>query len=179
MEIGNKIKELRIAVGLTQEELAQRSELTKGFISQVERDLTSPSLESFGDILEALGTDPQHFFAEAGDETIVFGPEDYFEMADDALGYNLSWIVPNAQKNSMEPTLITLQKGGSSKEISPYEGEELGYVIQGEIELHVGVRIEVVREGETFYFHGNKTHFLKNKKETVAKVLWVSSPPNF
>ena len=44
MDIGQKIKELRVAKGLTQEELADRSELSKGFISQLERDLTSPSI---------------------------------------------------------------------------------------------------------------------------------------
>lgn len=61
MNIGNKIREMRIEKGLTQEELADRSELTKGFISQIERDLTSPSVDSLLDILEALGTDPGLF----------------------------------------------------------------------------------------------------------------------
>ena len=51
MDIGQKIKELRVAKGLTQEELADRSELSKGFISQLERDLTSPSIATLMDIL--------------------------------------------------------------------------------------------------------------------------------
>ena len=46
----------RIAKGLTQEELADRSELSKGFISQLERDLTSPSIATLMDILQCLGT---------------------------------------------------------------------------------------------------------------------------
>ena len=59
MEIGRKIKDLRIAKGLTQEELADRSELSKGFISQLERDLTSPSIATLADILQVLGSRPQ------------------------------------------------------------------------------------------------------------------------
>ena len=55
MEIGKKIKALRTKNGLTLEELASRSELTKGFLSQLERDLTSPSISTLEDILEALG----------------------------------------------------------------------------------------------------------------------------
>lgn len=55
MEIGNKIKQLRLQRGLTQEELAARTELSKGFISQLERDITSPSIATLMDILEALG----------------------------------------------------------------------------------------------------------------------------
>ena len=54
MEIGNRIKEVRMQKGLTQEELANRAELTKGFISQVERDLTSPSIATLQDILQCL-----------------------------------------------------------------------------------------------------------------------------
>ena len=64
MDIGNKIKQLRTRQGLTLEELASRSELTKGFLSQLERDLTSPSIDSLSDILEALGTNLSEFFQE-------------------------------------------------------------------------------------------------------------------
>ena len=56
MEIGSKIKRMRLRLGLTQEELADRTELTKGFISQLERDITSPSIATLMDILEALGS---------------------------------------------------------------------------------------------------------------------------
>ena len=65
MEIGKKIKELRVMKGLTQEELADRSELSKGFISQLERDLTSPSISTLVDILQCLGTDLKEFFSES------------------------------------------------------------------------------------------------------------------
>ncbi len=72
MNIGNKIKELRISNDLTLQELASRSELTKGFLSQVERNLTSPSISTLEDILEALGTNLSEFFQEDKDEQIVF-----------------------------------------------------------------------------------------------------------
>ena len=71
MEIGVKIKQLRLQRGLTQEELAARTELTKGFISQLERDLTSPSIATLMDILAALGTDVAGFFRESQDEQVV------------------------------------------------------------------------------------------------------------
>lgn len=62
MDIGQKIRQLRTQNNLTLEELASRSELTKGFLSQVERNLTSPSVSTLEDILEALGTDLASFF---------------------------------------------------------------------------------------------------------------------
>ncbi len=62
MDIGTKLKELRVLKGLTQEELADRAELSKGFISQLERDLTSPSIATLLDILQCLGTSVGEFF---------------------------------------------------------------------------------------------------------------------
>jgi transcriptional regulator with XRE-family HTH domain len=62
MQIGNKIKRLRLEYGLTQEELADRCELTKGYISQLERDLTSPSIATLKDILDCLGSSIPEFF---------------------------------------------------------------------------------------------------------------------
>ena len=67
MLIGNKIKELRLKNGLTQEELADRCELTKGFISQLERELTSPAISTLVDILSGLGTNLHEFFSEDTD----------------------------------------------------------------------------------------------------------------
>lgn len=79
MRIGSKIKELRVLKGLTQEELADRAELSKGFISQLERDLTSPSIATLVDILQCLGTDLKTFFDDTEDDRVIFKKEDYLK----------------------------------------------------------------------------------------------------
>ena len=68
MDIGQKIKELRILRGLTQEELANRCELTKGYISQLENDVTEPSISTLEDILLSLGSSFSEFFSEEKEE---------------------------------------------------------------------------------------------------------------
>ena len=85
MDIGNRLKDLRVLKGLTQEELADRAELSKGFISQVERNLTSPSIATLMDILQCLGLTIGEFFNEEPEEQIVFGHQDYFEKVDNEL----------------------------------------------------------------------------------------------
>ena len=86
---------LRKMRGMTQEELADRSELSKGFISQLERNLTSPSITTLMDILQCLGTSIGEFFNEAPDEQIVFGKQDYFVKEDteyeDAIKEEIQW----------------------------------------------------------------------------------------
>lgn len=114
LEIGEKIKRRRVSLGLTQEELAARVELSKGFISQVERDLTSPSIATLTDILEALGMSLADFFSqEDTNEKVVFGADDVFVKEDEDAGHSIHWLIPNAQKNSLEPILVTLQSGAN------------------------------------------------------------------
>lgn len=177
MEIGNKIKELRVMKGLTQEELADRCELSKGFISQVERNLTSPSIATLVDILQCLGTDLKDFFSDSVDNQVVFKTTDYFEKKDAELKNTIEWIIPNAQKNIMEPILLTLEPEGSTYPDNPHEGEEFGYVLTGSIEVHIGKKIHKVKKGESFYFTPQYNHFITSK--TGAKLIWVSSPPSF
>ena len=72
MKIGEKIKNIRLAQELTQEDLASRSDLTKGFISLLERDLQTPSLDTLELILNALDTTPAEFFADNGPDIVGF-----------------------------------------------------------------------------------------------------------
>ena len=177
MDIGNKLKELRVLKGLTQEELADRSELSKGFISQLERNLTSPSITTLMDILQCLGTSIGEFFNEAPDEQIVFGKQDYFVKLDTEYKNEIKWIIPNAQKNTIEPIYLTLQAGGSTCPDTPHEGEEFGYVLQGAVSIHLGNKTYKAKKGESFYYTADKTHFLSSKNG--ATLIWVSSPPSF
>lgn len=179
MEIGNKIKQLRMKNNLTLEELASRTELTKGFLSQLERDLTSPSISTLQDIVEALGTNLAKFFKDEADEKIVFKSDDYFTDVRDTCTIN--WIVPNAQKNEMEPILIEIKENGESQIIDPHEGEEFGFVIQGKVELYnLETNVTtIVKKGETFYIKGEFKHQIKNSANQLAKVLWICTPPIF
>lgn len=179
MKIGYKIKELRTQKGLTQEELADRSELSKGFISQVERDLTSPSIATLVDILQCLGTNLEEFFANTTSEQVVFKKQDYFEKEDLELHNKVEWIIPNAQKNMMEPILLTLEEGGETYPDNPHEGEEFGYVLTGSITICVGNKQYKAKKGESFYFTPNKKHYIKAAGKSGASLLWVSTPPSF
>lgn len=177
MDIGHKIKQLRMLNGLTQEELADRSELSKGFISQLENDLTSPSIATLEDLLQCLGTTLSEFFSEEPQTQKVFGQEDYFEKTDEELGSKTEWIIPNAQKNMMEPIRLTLAAGGETYPDNPHEGEEFGYVLSGEILINLGKERLKAKAGESFYYTPDKKHYITSKKG--AEILWVSVPPSF
>ena len=177
MDIGKKLKELRLQNDLTLGDLASRSELTKGFLSQVERNLTMPSIATLEDILEALGTNLSEFFHEEPESQIVFSTQDFF--VDEQEDYSIEWVIPNAQKNKMEPILVEMAPGGETVEEDPHEGEEFGYVLSGTVKIVVGDCVERVRKDESFYFQPTAPHRLVNAGKTVCKVIWVSTPPSF
>lgn len=180
MDIGKSLHSLRLQRGLTQEELADRCELSKGFISQVERNLASPSIATLTDMLECLGSSLSDFFSKKADEKTVFSPQDMFEKKDDeTLKGSITWLVPDAQKNSMEPILIELGPDGESYAMSPSEGEEFGYVLSGAVYLVTGSERTRLRTGWSFCIHPSTEHSLKNAGKTTARVLWISTPPSF
>ena len=154
-------------------------ELTKGYISQLENNLTSPSINTLLDILEVLGTNISEFFDTKKEEKVVFSADEYFEKIDEVLKHKVNWIVPNALKYEMEPIIIELEPGGQSNIDDAHTGEEFGYVLEGEVVLVLGKKKNRVKKGETFYYIANREHYLENNSKKNAKVLWISTPPMF
>ena len=177
MNLGEKIKRMRLQKGLTQEELADRCELTKGYISQLENNLNSPSIATLTDILAALGSSLSEFFRAETQEKVVFTKNEFIEKNND--GVLSHWLIPNAQKNMMEPMRMELELGVSTPIDMPHEGEEFGYVLEGKIAVVLGNKPHIAKKGEAFYYSASKPHYIANKGTNTAKFLWISTPPNF
>ena len=177
MEIGSKIKQIRLQRDLTQEELASRTELTKGYISQLENDLCSPSISTLADILNILGVTLQDFFAEPHQEKIVFTAADYFQSTNGDC--TNTWLIPNSQKNEMEPIILTLPEDGRCDTRLPFEGEEFGYVLEGRIQLVTDQGAVKVKKGESFSNNGKREHYIRNDNKGKSRVLWITTPSNF
>jgi len=179
MKIGERIRNLRQLSNLTQEELAERAGLTKGFISQVERDLTSISLDSLIQILGALDEDISEFFRDStGEEKIVYRENDRVVIEKDKI-QRFELLVPGSTNRRLEPILLTLRKGQLTPKERPHEGEEFGYVLRGRVILRFGKEVLKLKTGECFYLSAEKEHWLQNTGSNEAIILWISSPPSF
>ena len=179
MKIGEKLRNLRLKNNLTQAELGIRCDLTKGFISQLEADLTSPSLATLEDILACLGTNFTEFWSDLANERIVYKKEDVTVADFPRDGYKIHWLVSDAQKNDIEPIIAEIEPGGKTEKHSPHEGEEFGYVLKGNVTLMLGDSSYKIKRGESFYFKAKVPHYILNHTKSPASVIWVSSPPTF
>src|SRR3989304_1055213 len=147
MKIGERIRSLREMSNLTQEELAERANLTKGFISQIERDLTSISLDSLFQILEALDENISDFFREASEEKIVYREKDRVAIEKEKIE-KFELLVPGSTNRRLEPILLTLRKGEATPKEKPHEGEEFGLVLRGRVNLRFGREILKLKRGD-------------------------------
>ncbi|WP_225049090.1 helix-turn-helix domain-containing protein [Lacticaseibacillus kribbianus] len=175
MDIGQRIRDLRIQKNLTQEELGERTDLTKGYISQLEHDQGSPSMETFFDILNVLGQTPAEFFTENHEDQLVYTVEDQVEYEDDERGFNLRWLVPESNENEMEPVRISFEPGGTFKTFEPSPAETFVYVTKGRVTLELGTRRYTAKRGETIYFHATKQHRIVNAAKTASEILLVAT----
>jgi len=177
MNLGEKIRGLRQALGLTQEELAERADLTKGFISQVENNVTSLSVESLLLILKALDVKPSVFFSDTQPQ-IVYRSRDFLEMYRDGVK-SCKLMVSGSTNKEMEPIMVTLAAGEKTPDEIAHNGEEFGYVLKGSLQLRLGEKTYRVRAGQCFYYEAKNTHCLVNDGKAETKVVWVSAPPSF
>lgn len=176
MQIGTKIKALRLKKGLTQEELGERTDLTKGYISQLERDLNSPSIETLFNLLEVLGSTPKDFFDDEPDnEKIVFTKEDQTRFVDSEKKYEIEWLIPTSNEKEMEPVFLTLQKDAEFKQFEPSLSESFIYVLNGRIRVVIGNEEYIASEGNAVYYEASSHHQIFNAHNGITKLLLVAT----
>ncbi|KAB7668811.1 helix-turn-helix domain-containing protein [Bacillus sp. B1-b2] len=176
MEIGKKIKNLRLKKGLTQEELGERTDLSKGYISQLERDLSSPSIETFFDILEVLGCTPRDFFDDDDRKRkVVYSKEDITDYLDEEKGYRIQWLVPESNEKEMEPIRLFFESNGEFKRFEPSLSETFAYVMEGEILLKLGGQEYKAKKGESIYYHATEEHQIINCHDGSTEILLVAT----
>lgn len=175
-QIGKKIKRLRLKKGLTQEELGERTDLSKGYISQVERDLNSPSIETLFDLLEVLGSTPKEFFDdEIEDQNVVYTDEEHTTFTDDKKGYYLKWLIPTSNEKEIEPVMIVFEENGEFKKFEPSLSETFIYVLSGRVKLVLGKQEFVASQGSSIYFDASNHHQLFNDFAGKTEILLVAT----
>lgn len=176
MQIGAKIKALRLKKGLTQEELGERTDLTKGYISQLERDLNSPSIETLFNILEVLGSTPKDFFDDtANEQTVVYTKDDQTIFTDHEKKYTIEWLIPTSNEKEMEPVIVTLKKDGEFKQFEPSLAETFIFVLNGRIRVVIGNEEYIASEGHSVYYEASSHHQIFNAHNGITRLLLVAT----
>lgn len=176
LRIGSKIRALRLASELTQAELADRAQLTKGFISQLENDQTSIQIDSLSDLCGALGLTLSEFFSDLQQPKIVFDRDDRVPVQGKGVS-SFEILIPGSTNNLMDPAVLKLAPGDATDELGPYSGEQFGFVLAGTVSVRVSNKTYRVKRHQCFYFTSDRRHQIRNTGQKNATLLWITSPP--
>lgn len=176
VNIGERLKNLRVQKGLTQEELGERTDLTKGYISQIERNLSSPSMETFFSLLEVLGCEPTVFFqVKKQEQRVVYGLEERTCYVEEEKNYKIEWLVPESNENEMEPILLTFEKNGEFKQFAPSLSDTFALVLKGRVEVRLGHNSYYAQKGETIYYRAKEQHQIFNRQQGETQMILVAT----
>jgi transcriptional regulator with XRE-family HTH domain len=174
--VGARVRSLRRERGLTIEQLAAATGLTKGFISQLERDRTAPSLSSIARICDALGVPLSRIFEPEPAPALVRRSE---RTPLEGSGTSENHLLSSRDESRFQAIESLLAPGATAgEELSSLPGEmEFVYVLEGALQLRVGDETHVLHEGDAFTYPLAKPHTWRNASATeAARILWVSVP---
>ncbi|WP_066388828.1 helix-turn-helix domain-containing protein [Neobacillus mesonae] len=176
--IGVKIKSLRKEKRLTLKQIADRTNLSISFISQVERSKSSITLESLKKISEALGVNPSYFFSEAdrkAETKIMRNVISITNTLDNQFFYkDLSGNIGNPQFN---PILVLLNPGANREDSYSHSGQEFLYVLEGKLTVLIDNEEHELNPFDCIFLNSTTPHNWMNKTDSIVKFLCISSVP--
>lgn len=173
--IGERIKELRIEQGMTLAELGERTNLSTSYLSQIERDKTTPSLSTLMGIARALNVGLRYFFeAEAEAAYVVRADVGQDDLAADAPIVRLC-LTPEVGSHKIEVERVMLQPHASSGPLTTYPGEEFAFVLAGEVTISVGDEQFALVTGDSIHYDALQPHCWSNQGNQPCIVIWGRS----
>lgn len=183
--IGHQIRRERKIHKLRLKDLAESTGLSISLISKIEHNKVDPSLSTLHRLAKALDTSISALFLrEEGPDRVVHKP---FErpVAGRVQGM-VEWegivaevMVPYREGRLLEGFIFLMEPGGHSGGRLQHEGEECGYVLEGELELDVGNVHYHLEAGDSFFFSSDIPHAYRNPGDITARVIWINTPPTF
>ncbi|HEV7632616.1 MAG TPA: cupin domain-containing protein [Steroidobacteraceae bacterium] len=180
MDVGARIRAIRLMHGLSQRELARRAGVTNGLISLVEMNRVSPSVSSLKKLLDGVPMSLAEFFTGDFSQTapVFFEATELLEIGNDEVSLRLV----AAQRAGRQLTLLQERYAPGAQtgeEMLTHRGEEGGIVIKGQIEVTVGGSSRVLKAGEAYYFASNLPHRFHNPGREPCEIVSCSTPPTF
>ena len=174
MFIGDTLKGLRQQKGLTLRDLASSTGLSIGFLSNLERDVNSPTITSLNKICNALGTNLVSLLqrSDQGHDRVVkkLERQELFVSKKSKIRYQLL----SEREGQLKPMCITIEPGSGYGEAPlGHEGDEFGYILEGGIEMTVGGTTYLLEEGDSIYIESHIPHKYRNTGDSTCVSLWV------
>jgi len=181
LQVGARLKHARLLEGIRIRELAERVGCAESMISKIENGKVAPSLTMLQRLVEALNRDLSSFFgADINAPGLVQKQGERTISQTDAIrggtGVSYERLVPFAAGNLLEANIHRIEAGGEKVDQITHQGETLGYVIEGELELSIEGSVYKLNTGDSFFFKNHLTNRYRNTGTILTRVVWVNTP---
>lgn len=181
--VGKKLRQARRVKGLRLKQLAEAVGCSESLLSKIENDKARPSLQMLHNIVSHLGITIGSLFSEPDAHGGIVkrpGERAIIRMNSPvADGVRLECLIPEGGGKTIYGSIHIVEPGGGSSGAISHEGEEVGFVLEGILELTVQDKSYLVEEGDSFFFESHLPHSYRNPGDVTAKVIWMNSPPTF
>jgi transcriptional regulator with XRE-family HTH domain len=182
LALGMRLRHARLAKGLRLQALADQVGYSKSMLSKIEGDRVVPSLTTLQRIAHVLEVDLATLFATSTTNgSVVARPGERPVLEVDPLrrgsGIRYERLVPFGQGVLLEANIHIIEPGGGREDAIQHQGEELGIVLDGQLELIVGGHSHLARAHDSFFFSSVLGHSYRNPGPGVTRVIWVNTPP--
>lgn len=180
--VGARMRDLRKAKGMTLQQLAGATGLSIGYLSQLEREHAVPSIRALNSISRALGVNISWFFPDPArtddpEASVVVRAARRAALKFDS-GIRDELLCPTLGGN-LEMLLCTFEPGASSGDLYSHQGEEAGYVSEGQLELRIEDETYLLNAGDSFHFDCKRPHGYRNPSDQRTVVVWSVTPPHY
>lgn len=177
--IGANLKTLRLESGLSQKSLAEATQFSPTLISRIESGLVRPSIATLELISQSLKVDIGYFFQDEEKGQYSISQKEKRKTVPYQRGYNIETLVDGMENRFMDPAIITLKEKGEEEkvELATHEGQEFMYVLDGKVELILGSKRFVLKQGDAAYWNGSVPHKGVSLGKKPARTLNVHLIP--
>lgn len=181
LQVGARLKHARQLEGMLIRELAERVGCAESMISKIENGKVAPSLEMLQRLVRALNRDLASFFgADIASPGLIQRAGERPISTTDAIrggnGVSYERLVPFAAGNLLEGNIHRIEPGAEKVDQITHQGETVGYVVEGELELTIETTTYQLRAGDSFFFKNHLTNRYRNTSDKPVRLVWVNTP---
>lgn len=177
--IGANLKTIRLESGLNQKSLAEATQLSPTLISRIENGLVRPSIGTLELIAQSLKVDIGYFFQDEEKRHFSISRRGKRENVVSNRGYGIEGLIEGMENHFMDPAIITLRCKDEEErvELATHEGQEFMYVLEGKVEVILGSKRFVLKQGDAAYWNGSVPHKGISLSKKPARTLNVHLIP--
>jgi transcriptional regulator with XRE-family HTH domain len=184
LRVGARLRHARLLNRMRLKDVAERATCSEGMLSKIENDRAIPSLTTLHRLCKALNLSVSSLLNNDFSEpwtilrrdarTIIGHPS-----GAGGEGVKAEVLIPHTEGRLLEGFIVIIEPGGHSDGVLQHKGEEVGYVIEGQLELTIKDGVHLLNPGDSFHFPSDLPHEYRNPGKKPMRAVWINTPPSF